>query len=242
VAAPPGEEHDFSLLLLTVLLRRRGWDVVYLGSNIPLDRLGAAIATTYPRLVISSAQRLCTAADLLTMAQQLHDENASLAFGGRVFNVIPALRDRVPGYFLGETIEAAPSVIGQIIDGAIVPSDGVTHAVSHQQTLGHFHEQLPLIEAQVWQAVQGLSLQHKHVSNANMSMAQGISAALEFGNMSFLNEDINWIRVLLDNHDIHRQVLDDYLATYRDAAAKNLDERGEPIVRWLEDLTNLDAL
>ncbi|MBN1311080.1 MAG: B12-binding domain-containing protein [Anaerolineae bacterium] len=241
VAAPPSEEHVFSLLLLTVLLRRQGWDVVYLGSNIPLENLDDAITTTYPRLVVSSAQRLSTAADLLGMAQRLHDAGTTLAFGGRIFNVLPDLRDYIPGYFISETIEDAPQTIEQIVEGAVLPSKKSAHSVPHQQALKHFREQLPLIEAAIWQAVQDSDLQHDHVSIANMNMARGISAALEFGNMAFLKEDVKWNNALLENHAIPGQTLYTYLAIYRDALAANLGVSGEPIVRWLDDLINSDV-
>ena len=35
VACPPEEYHVIGPLLLTFLLRRRGWEVVYLGANVP---------------------------------------------------------------------------------------------------------------------------------------------------------------------------------------------------------------
>ena len=38
-ACPAGEEHEFGLLLLAVLLQRRGWGVVVMGAEGPLPRL-----------------------------------------------------------------------------------------------------------------------------------------------------------------------------------------------------------
>ena len=40
-ACPPGEDHIYPLLLITLFLRLRGWDVVYLGANVPTDKLDA---------------------------------------------------------------------------------------------------------------------------------------------------------------------------------------------------------
>ena len=39
IGNPPAEEHTFAPLMLSLLLRRHGWDVVYLGANIPLTSL-----------------------------------------------------------------------------------------------------------------------------------------------------------------------------------------------------------
>ncbi len=39
VGCPPGERHTFSVLLLSLLLRRKGMEVVYLGADIPIERM-----------------------------------------------------------------------------------------------------------------------------------------------------------------------------------------------------------
>lgn len=58
VACPPLEQHTFSPLVITLMLRRRGWDVVYLGANVPVEQLGATVNSIQPELVIISAQTL----------------------------------------------------------------------------------------------------------------------------------------------------------------------------------------
>ncbi|MGB5844257.1 MAG: B12-binding domain-containing protein, partial [Anaerolineales bacterium] len=74
-ACPPGEEHIFPLLLITLFFRLRGWDVVYLGANVPLNKLNDAIQTSKPDLFISTAQQLYTAANLYEVAQFLQSEH-----------------------------------------------------------------------------------------------------------------------------------------------------------------------
>jgi DNA-binding transcriptional MerR regulator len=61
IGCAPEEEHAFSPLLLALLLRRRGWDVVYLGANVPIDRLEGTIAHVEPDLVVLTAQMLAAA-------------------------------------------------------------------------------------------------------------------------------------------------------------------------------------
>ena len=63
-ACPPEEHHVIGLLLLTFLLRRRGWEVVYLGANVPIEQLETTVAVIQPQLVIMAAQLLHTAATL----------------------------------------------------------------------------------------------------------------------------------------------------------------------------------
>ncbi|MCB0114908.1 MAG: cobalamin-dependent protein, partial [Caldilineaceae bacterium] len=111
VACPANENHTFSPLLITVLLRRRGWDVVYLGANLPQEELAETVRATRPDLVVLVAQQLSTAATLLEMSRMLANERVRVAYGGQIFNMIPALREHIPAYFLGTELAAAPMQI-----------------------------------------------------------------------------------------------------------------------------------
>jgi methanogenic corrinoid protein MtbC1 len=115
VACPPHENHTFSPLMLTVLLRRRGWDVVYLGANLPQDELVEMIRVIRSDLVILVAQQLYTAASLMEMAQVLTAQKVRVAYGGQVFNLLPALRPQIPAYFLGTEIAAAPAHVERLL-------------------------------------------------------------------------------------------------------------------------------
>ena len=85
-ACPPGEAHDMALLMLAFILRWRGWEVVYLGANVPLARLDATLKATTPNLVLSVAQTLPGVAALSDMAKYTNAYHVSLAYGGGIFN------------------------------------------------------------------------------------------------------------------------------------------------------------
>ena len=112
---PPQEDHVFSLLLLTLFLRRSGWDVVYLGANVPIDRIAETVSNGNFQLVVSSAQLLHTAASLKEMAKVFQSQEIPLVYGGRIFNLLPELRSRIPGTFLGESLESAPQLIERLM-------------------------------------------------------------------------------------------------------------------------------
>ena len=109
VATAPTDYHVFSPLLITYLLRRRGWDVIYLGANVPAEELEETILQLQPSLVIISAQLLHTAAALKSVALVLYEHEVPLAFGGSIFNLTPDLARLIPGHFLGQTLESAVS-------------------------------------------------------------------------------------------------------------------------------------
>ena len=101
VGCSPEDHHTFSALMIALMLRRHGWDALYLGANVPVVQMERTIESTHPDLVIMSAQLLNTAANLLEMARLLQERRIPLAYGGRIFNNIPAIRQRIPGHFLG---------------------------------------------------------------------------------------------------------------------------------------------
>ncbi|RPH60835.1 MAG: MerR family transcriptional regulator, partial [Chloroflexi bacterium] len=100
-ACPADEWHVFPLLIFTLFLRRRGWNVIYLGANVPADRMAEAVDAIRPKLVILAAQQLTSAVSLREMALVLRKKGIQSAYGGRIFNRIPEIRAYIPGHFLG---------------------------------------------------------------------------------------------------------------------------------------------
>ena len=151
VGCAPGDIHTFSTLLVTYLLRRRGWDVIYLGADVPINRLQEAIETTRPNLVVFSAQLLDTAATLLDVATYMRDIDVPLAYGGYVFNAVPDLTRRIPGHFLGEALERVPFVIEQLIQSPPPLPENEPVSDAYQAAWAYFRERSGIIEMEVWQ-------------------------------------------------------------------------------------------
>jgi methanogenic corrinoid protein MtbC1 len=240
VACPPEEEHTFSPLLINLLLRRSGWDVLYLGANVPVQRLEMTIAAARPQLVILAAQQLHTAATLLEMAHLLQQEKVPLAFGGTVFNYLPALRSRIPGYFLGDRLDLVAQVVEQflVLPRPLAPAPPVAEpAPLYQPALDCYRENQGLIEAQVWQLLKDDDIPHGRLANANLKLARGIIAALSLGNIEFLGSTIAWIEGLLLNHQMSVVQLYRYLHAYHQSMQNQMDERGNLMIDWLGRVT-----
>jgi DNA-binding transcriptional MerR regulator len=238
--APPREEHDIGLLMLTLLLRRHGWDVAYLGANVPTEHLESTIVTIQPQLMVSSAQQLHTASALLEMSRFLQQQGLPLAFSGRIFALLPALRSRIPGHFLGDDLLEAPRRVEQILSSPVQLASVEAASEAYQHALAHFQERLPRIETDVWQAMESLQIAHAHLSRANESLARDIQAALALGDMESLSGEISWIEGLLANHQIPTELLGHFLYAYHQAISKHLDERGQPVVAWLARLIGIE--
>lgn len=243
VGCAPKDDHTFSPLLLTLLLRRQGWEVVYLGANVPIDRLESTITTTKPHLVLFSAQLLHTAANLHQLAYMLQDRAIPLAYGGLVFNIIPQLRDYIPGHFLGTQIDHAPKVVEQLITNRPPLPRLKRPNNEYQETLTHFQRRHGLIEATIWDAIATTAIPLNNISEANSFLGQNIKAALMLGNMDFIGSDLQWIEGLLGNYKLPVEQLYYYLKIYYAAAKTHLhDVTGAPVLFWLEKVVaNIEA-
>lgn len=233
-ACPPGEWHVIPLLLLSYLLRRRGWDVIYLGADVPAERLETTVRATRPHLVVLAAQQLHTAATLLDVAGVLQREEAPLAYGGLVFNLVPALRARMPGHFLGEHLDLAPGVIDELMTSSRPAREVASPPGELLRALARYRERQSAIEAQVERSLSRLPLPAGQLALANHELALNLQAALKLGSLDFLGSGLDWVAGLLHHRGLPSSALPLYLRAYRDAAARYLDSDNPIIVDWLD--------
>jgi len=84
-ACLPGEQHEIGLLALAVGLRRRGWDIVYLGANLPFDELELAAAGLRPAVILLSATTPLSAAQtsaVVDLSRRLTSPVMEIVLGG----------------------------------------------------------------------------------------------------------------------------------------------------------------
>ena len=91
----PGEWHDVGILVISVVLRRRGWRVLYLGQSLPAEALVEAARKNQPRLICLSATMRESAERLVEVTaslSELPEPRPQLALGGLAFDANPQLR------------------------------------------------------------------------------------------------------------------------------------------------------
>jgi len=236
VGCPPEEEHTFVPLLISLLLRRRGWDVIYLGANVPLRSLEATLGTVRPNLVVLTAQQLHTAAGLLEMAELLFMERMPLAFGGLVFTDVPGLHEAIPGYYLGDKLEHVVGEIEYIMTHLRPVQAQRQVSYDYKEALEHFRSRQAMIEADIWEHI-GAEVPKRLLAVANLNFGRNILAALTLGSMDYLNSDIDWVEGLLVNHhQMPSDVLEGYLQTYYQACERHLESPGFVVIEWLSRL------
>lgn len=237
VACPPHEFHTFSPLLISLLLRRQGWDVVYLGANVPLDRFEAAIATVQPKLVIISAQTLYTAATTLDIAQLLQQLRVPLAFGGSIFNTSENILPYIPGYYLGSTLQMVCHKVEQLLASPPHPLQAQQLTPIYQTALKYFTAQQSLVEMEVHKLL-STSFISKYLKTINLELGQGIISALKLGDISLMKKNVEWVHGVLayQHEEFDQTAVRGYLQIYHQVAQTLLDERAAPIIAWLSEI------
>ena len=232
-ACPPGEQHDFVLLMLAFLLRRRGWDVVYLGANVPLARLDSTVRLVSPSLILSVAQTLNSAAALQEMAAFAASLHIPFAYGGGIFNIIPDLHARIPGHYLGNDLALATQHIESWVARPTPLPEVALPNLAYRQLLEHFLAKEALIINSVTAEILARQLSLDHIEEANTNFTSNIIAALKLGDIHFLDYSVGWLEGLLQNYGLAPQLANQYFAAYRLAVQQHLGDEAAPILDWL---------
>lgn len=232
-ACPPGEAHEFSLLLMAFILRLHGWEVVYLGANVPLSRLDATLQQTAPHLVLSVSQTLHSTAALCEMASYVNAHSIPLAYGGGIFSQIPALTGRIPGHFLGNELSAVPQVVERLLAHPTEPPQVQPLSPAYADTLAGFQEKESLIVSSVSSALQTAGINPRHLEDANLNFTRYITSALALGDIHFLDHSVSWLKGLLENYGLSPAAAARYYLAYRQAVEQHLGDSAAPILNWL---------
>jgi DNA-binding transcriptional MerR regulator/methylmalonyl-CoA mutase cobalamin-binding subunit len=118
VGCGPEEFHEIGSLMLAVLLRREGYQVEYLGQDLPVDDLVFYAEDTSADMVILSASTDYSARPLFKMQSMLDKlpNQPKLGVGGRYFNENKAAREQLKGNFLGASIDEAIQTVHDLLD------------------------------------------------------------------------------------------------------------------------------
>jgi DNA-binding transcriptional MerR regulator len=204
VACPPGEEHTISLVFLCLGLRRMGFQVYYFGANTPIEKLEEVISSIGPDLAISSSQQLSTALSTRTLGSSLAEAGIPFAYGGRVFSQIPELQSRMPGYFLGDSLE---NTLDQVEKLLISPQ-----AIENQSTatgpLSPVDDQLLVIIDEIAGTVFDRMVAN-HISlelseSVILHLKKSMISSLQWGEPALLTAELIWLDGWLD-HRIDNQ-------------------------------------
>ncbi|MGA9287566.1 MAG: cobalamin-dependent protein [Anaerobacillus sp.] len=77
----PGEYHELGLLIFTLYLRRKGFEVIYLGSSIPEDDIETVVEDTDPKILFLSCTLMTNLPRCLGLVDRLDRRFPDLSIG-----------------------------------------------------------------------------------------------------------------------------------------------------------------
>jgi MerR family transcriptional regulator, light-induced transcriptional regulator len=118
VGCAPNERHEVGSLIFSVMLRQQGYNVVYLGQDVPIDDVTRAAMREHPAMICLSANSASTALALREVQPQLAGSEPPIpifGYGGRAFDQDPDLRRLVAGQYLGSDPRDALSMVNNLV-------------------------------------------------------------------------------------------------------------------------------
>ncbi len=239
VACPPDEQHTIVNMIMTLLLKHRGWEVIYLGANVPLDKFSGVIKDIRPDLVIMNASRLLTAATLLRSLNLLQTNKIAAAFGGWIFSQIPGLAEVLPGTYLGNDLQKSIMLIEDLITGHLPSGLKDPRPLQHQELVEKLNTIRPELDSIVRAnlSTAQTSFITQDIYQTNQTLIQDISAALSLGNINYLTFNVDWLSGLLTTRKFGSDQLILYLRSFSAAVEDLVGPQASMIVSWIETST-----
>jgi len=233
VGCPPGEWHTFTPLLLALLLRRRGLNVIYLGANVPGDRFAETVKAVRANLVILVAQTLINAANLQQAALALSSQKINIAFGGRIFSMRPDAADYIPGHFLGSSLEPSIQEVEKILKPGTKQKTLKSAEREHVVALHAFQSRRSYIENTLKERIPPLGVSSENLNTGITFLGDNIIAALQLGSLELLSDEMEWLKTLLQAHERPSEELQFFMNTYSESVDEHINGQGAPIKDWL---------
>jgi len=233
IGCPAEEWHTFTPLLLALLLRRRGLNVIYLGANVPVEQFAKTVQDLKANLVILVAQQLITAATLQHTAQVLSSKKIPVAFGGRIFSIHPELHQSIAGHFLGQQLQSAIEQVELILDRRL--KEPAPRPASQEYVAAHqaFTSKRGQIDLTFKQMLEPLFIAPENIKTGIDFLGDNIIAALQLGNLAHVSTEVDWLKTLLQAYETDPRQLIYFMETYSAAVNKNINGQGRPIFQWL---------
>lgn len=234
VACPAGEHHSFAALLMSLRLRWRGIRVIYLGANLPLDQMEQTAGEIRPDLILLQAQTLPAVPGLRNAADLFQRNGYRAAYGGLVFNRQPGLRALIPAEFLGESMNAAIDRIEDYLKTPAVSRQLEAEVQPPSELAVRVADRRSLIEARVMKLLDPAGLNADYMVEVNTYFSDFLLAALELGDLSYLEPELDWVNSLLAERKIPMNQMGPFLGQWKTALMHEIGPAAAPIAAWLE--------
>ena len=237
VGCPADEWHTFTPLMLSLFLRRRGYNVIYLGANVPAERFEETVHAVRANLVILVSQTLVSAASLQQAALALTSKKIPVGYGGRIFNMRPETIKHISGHHLGNDVSASLEEVERILSGKRKFTQ--TESASQEYVAAHqfFTAKRADIELTLKSLVKPFGISSESFQTGIHFLGDNIAAALQLGDMNHVSDEMAWVKFLLHAYERPDEELINFTDAYVKAVKKHINGSGKPIFEWLKTET-----
>lgn len=234
-ACAPEELHDLGLLTFTLLAKRAGWNVTYLGQRTPLVELErAAEGARFTLISVTTATGLASLAPLWKMEPL----SVPLLFGGDIFNHVPVLQEHMPGAFMGSNSVAAIQTLSTFspVKSNWKPARRMLNAATELETMrlrmaGYAVQQF-MNHVGRMPAEARVELQHS-LSYAALFLTDVVVAALAFDAPELMELHAVWANQFMPAHEITLAALQSFVHAYVGVSDGLLTPASAVLVRGL---------
>ncbi|XXM74147.1 MerR family transcriptional regulator [Lysinibacillus sphaericus] len=102
----PGEWHELGLLIFTLYVRRKGFEVIYLGSSIKDDDIEVVLKEVDPKFLFLSCTMMDNVSSLLSLVSSLHEryKGLEIGMGGFAVDHLPRdLKEKYKSHIVGQS-------------------------------------------------------------------------------------------------------------------------------------------
>lgn len=119
-ACAPGEQHELGLLMVSVVLRRAGVRVHYLGANTPLADLAVYARQVGARAVLLGVNTPVALEGARAHLRDLAGLDVPIFYGGAIMNASPQVAATLGGRFAGpDAVRASEVVLGALREASV---------------------------------------------------------------------------------------------------------------------------
>ena len=141
--------------------------------------------------------------------------------------------DYIPGHYLGQSLDGAVTEIETILKSKQKATVLKVASQEYVAALQGFNAKRAHIESTLKLNIPPLSIGPEEIDASIQHLGNNIAAALQFGDMEHLSEEMEWLKVLLNSYNRPRQEMVAFMEGYSHAIDAHINGQGEPIKKWL---------
>ena len=170
----------------------------------------------------------------------LSEQNIPIAYGGRIFGLQPHITRSITGFYLGNKIKEAIEQIEDLATSQVQNPQAVAIAQDYEMAAIAFRSHRASIEAILNQSVDSLGYGEGAMKTATEFLGRNIMAALQLGEISLVDDELDWVKTLIKSNHVPEVALIEYIKLYAKAVNANINGSGKFVSDWLNKRASND--